>query len=140
MTQTASNNGNYSRLDRSEAILERTVENNTELRSALSQRTQQADTFIDRVDIVTRRMDNFVERVGRYEEQTDRNISELLRMQVTTNEAIRQLIQGQIRLKETQVQMQQTVAQIEEAQTSLAAAQERQERILNYLYPSQRII
>ena len=37
MTQIPSNNGNSSRLDRIEAILKRTVENNTELRSALTQ-------------------------------------------------------------------------------------------------------
>ncbi|MBD2179700.1 hypothetical protein H6S82_21470 [Planktothrix sp. FACHB-1355] len=46
MTQTPSNNGNSTRLDRIEAILERTVEDTSELRSALTQLT--AQTVADR--------------------------------------------------------------------------------------------
>ena len=133
MTQTPSNNGNSSRLDRIEAILERTVENNTELRSALTQLTQQVgtltdgvDTLTNRVDIVTRRMDNFVERVGRYEEQNTLNNSELVRGQAMMTDVIRQLTLGQVRLE-------QAIVEIKETQASLTAAQERQERILDYL-------
>ncbi|MCL1464680.1 hypothetical protein [Argonema galeatum] len=169
MTQTPSANGNSSRLDRIEAILERTVtdrevdrqeinelrsaltqlttqtvtdreadrQQTNELRSALTQLTTQtvADREADRQQTnelrealtqLTRRVNNFVERMERYREQNDANYSELLRGQASIIEVIRQLTLGQ-------AQLQQTVVRIEETQASLAAAQERQERILDYL-------
>ncbi|MFB2974070.1 hypothetical protein ACE1CD_34325 [Aerosakkonema sp. BLCC-F183] len=151
MTQTPSNNGNSSRLDRIEAILERTVEDKNELRSALTQLTAQtvADREADRQDKnelrsaltqLTGRVNNLVERMGRYQEETAFNNSELARGQAMMTDLIRQLTLRQIQSDERQMQLEQTQAQIaqtqeqmREMQASILAAQERQERILDYL-------
>ncbi|MCL1475425.1 hypothetical protein, partial [Argonema antarcticum] len=108
-----------------------------ELRETLAQLATQtvADREADRQQMnelrealtqLTRRVNNFIERMERYREQNDANYSELLQGRAMIIDVIRQLTLGQGR-------MEQAIQGIQETQASLAAAQERQERILDYL-------
>ncbi|MBD2179701.1 hypothetical protein H6S82_21475 [Planktothrix sp. FACHB-1355] len=87
--------------------------------------------------------------MGRYQEETAFNNSELVRgqammtdpdlireltlRQMQSDERQMQLEQSQVRLEQTQAQIAQTQEQMREMQASILAAQERQERILDYL-------
>ena len=144
MTQTREN---YSRLDRIEAILERTVSDQAELRGSMIQLTKRVDTLTDRVDtlteqvtvltqrvdtlteqvtVLTQRVDNILGRMIRFEEKTDNQFSDLAQGQKETVGLLRQLVQGLNRMEQRQTEMGET-------QASLIAGQERQERILDYL-------
>lgn len=73
----------------------------------------------DRLD----RIEAILERIA---EQSDRHITQLIQGQAITNEVLRQLI-------ETQIQTDKAITQMVEIQASLAAGQEKQERLLEYL-------
>ena len=66
MTQTG---GNSSRLDRIEAILERTVSDQAELRGSLIQLTKRVDTLTQQVTVLTQRVDTLTQRVDTLTQQ-----------------------------------------------------------------------
>lgn len=72
------------------------------------------------------RLDRIEAILERFIEQSDRNINQLAREQTITNQVLRQLI-------ETQIQTDKAINQMIEIQASLAAGQEKQERLLEYL-------
>jgi len=85
---------------------------------------------LDRIEVIleriTERLNILTERVAHFTEQTDRNISQLVQEQAITNEVLRQLI-------ERQIQTDEAITQMVKIQVSLAAEQEKQERLLEYL-------
>lgn len=72
------------------------------------------------------RLDRIEAILERFIEQSDRNISQLAQEQTITNQVLRQLI-------ETQIQTDKAINKMVEIQASLAAEQEKQERLLEYL-------
>lgn len=72
------------------------------------------------------RLDRIEAILERFIEQSDRNISQLAKEQTITNQVLRQLI-------ETQIQTDKAINKMVEIQASLAAEQEKQERLLEYL-------
>lgn len=72
------------------------------------------------------RLDRIEAILERFIEQSDRNITQLAREQTITNQVLRQLI-------ETQIQTDKAINKMVEIQASLAAEQEKQERLLEYL-------
>jgi hypothetical protein len=72
------------------------------------------------------RLDRIEAILERFIEQSDRNISQLAQEQTITNQVLRQLI-------ETQIETDKAINQMVEIQASLAAEQEKQERLFEYL-------
>lgn len=72
------------------------------------------------------RLDRIEAILERFIEQSDRNISQLAQEQTITNQVLRQLI-------ETQIQTDKAINQMVQIQATLAAEQEKQERLLEYL-------
>lgn len=72
------------------------------------------------------RLDRIEAILERFIEQSDRNITQLAQEQNITNHVLRQLI-------ETQIQTDKAINKMVEIQASLAAEQEKQERLLEYL-------
>ncbi|MFB2834116.1 hypothetical protein ACE1CI_37080 [Aerosakkonemataceae cyanobacterium BLCC-F50] len=72
------------------------------------------------------RLDRIEVILERFIEQSDRNITQLAREQTITNQVLRQLI-------ETQIETDKAINKMVEIQASLAAEQEKQERLLEYL-------
>lgn len=137
MTQTSDNNSSSNRLDRIEAVLEQIVVDRQADRQETSELRSSLTELSSSLAQLTRRVDNLVERQGRYEEQNQYNISELVRGQSLMTQVIRHLSEGQAEMAQTMAQSQArfetTIARIDETLASLAAGQERQERILDYL-------
>ncbi|XWK91255.1 MAG: hypothetical protein U7127_14740 [Phormidium sp.] len=72
------------------------------------------------------RLDRIEAILERFIEQSDRHISQLIQEQTITNEVLHQLI-------ETKIQTDKAINQMIQIQASLAAGQEKQERLLEYL-------
>lgn len=72
------------------------------------------------------RLDRIEAILERFIEQSDRHISQLIQEQTITNEVLHQLI-------ETKIQTDKAIDKMIEIQASLAAGQEKQERLLEYL-------
>lgn len=141
MTQKPSNNGNSSRLDRIEAILERTVTDRevdrqeiNELRSALEQLTRRVNNLVERVTLLEDNRpsygsSDFGEQQASIIE-TFSQIKEINDSLATSRSLFYQTQQG---LDKTNISLQENNTSLDTLKAALEAAKERQERMLDYI-------